>query len=115
MKKTFVALMSTTVLYGCVVQENIVQVLPQAAAVKLVKEDDKPLRCKVLGEIHGTSRSQDQDKAHKGAENDIKNQAAALKANYALVEIDRSGNIGSTNYREAFLGGKALKCEDNPS
>jgi hypothetical protein len=106
------ALLLVTVAWGCV-QENMVEIKPQAAAIKAVKEDDKPLRCDVLGDVHGTSRSDDKDKARQGAENDIKNEASAFKgANYVLVEIDRNKHIGSTTYNEAFLGGKALKCKD---
>lgn len=112
MKKTCAALLFATALWGCV-QENMVEVKPQAAAIKVVKEDDKPLRCDVLGDVHGTSRSDDKDKARQGAENDIKNEAFAFKgANYVLVEIDRNKHVGTTQVNEAFLGGKALKCKD---
>lgn len=91
----------------------MVDVKPEAAAIKVVKEDDKPFRCDVLADVHGTSRSEDKDKARHGAENDMKNQAAMLKgANYVLVEIDRNKHIGTTQVNEAFLAGKALKCKD---
>ena len=106
------ALLLATVAWGCV-QENLVEIKPEAAAIKAVKEDNKPLRCDILGDVHGVSRSEDKDKAHQGAENDIKNQAAAFKgANYVLVEIDRNKHVGTTQFNEAFLGGKALKCKD---
>jgi hypothetical protein len=105
-------LFSVTLALGCV-EQNIVEIKPQAAAIKAVKEDEKPFRCDVLGDVHGTSRSDDKDKARQGAENDIKNQAATFKgANYVLVEIDRTKHIGTTSVNEAFLGGKALKCKD---
>lgn len=106
------ALLLVTVVWGCV-QENMVDIKPEAFAIKVVKEDDKPFRCDVLGDVHGSSRSDDKDKAHQGAENDIKNQAATLKgANYVLVEIDRNKHVGTTAVNEAFLGGKALRCKD---
>ena len=106
------AILFVTVVWGCV-EQNIVEIKPQAAAIKVVKEDDKPFRCDVLGDVHGTSRADDKDKARQGAENDIKNQASAFKgANYVLVEIDRNKHIGTTSVNEAFLGGKALKCKE---
>lgn len=101
----------STVLFGCVT-ENIVEVRPAAAAVKLVREDDKPFRCKVVGDVHGTSRSSDREKARKGAEADLKNHAASLKANYVMVQIDRAGLVGSSSVSDAFMSGKALKCEE---
>ena len=92
----------------------MVEVRPQAAAVKVVKEDDRPFRCTIVGDIHGVARSQDEAKARKGAENDMRNQAASLRGNYAMVEIDRAKNVGITSYKEVFLGGKAIKCDENP-
>src|SRR5262249_12332801 len=83
-------LLSVTLVLGCV-EQNIVEIKPGATSIKVVKEDDKPFRCDVLGDVHGTSRSDDKDKARQGAENDIKNQAATFKgANYVLLEIDRN-------------------------
>jgi hypothetical protein len=78
----------------------------------LVREDDKPFRCKVVGDVRGTSRSTDREKARKGAEADLKNNAASLKANYVVVQIDRAGRVGSTSVSDAFMAGKALKCEE---
>jgi hypothetical protein len=98
---------------GCV-EQDMVEIKPEAAAIKTVKEDDKPFRCEVLGDVHGTSRSADKDKARRGAENAIKNDAAMYKgANYVLLEIDRNKQIGISSVNEAFLGGKALKCKDS--
>jgi uncharacterized protein YbjQ (UPF0145 family) len=111
MKKTFVLALSSSLVFACV-SENVVEVKPQAAAIKLVREDEKPFRCKVLGDVHGTSRSSDRDKARKGAEADMKNHAAALKANYVVVERENAGNVGSTATSDAFMSGKALKCEE---
>lgn len=94
------------------VTENIAQVKPAAAAVKLVKQEDKPFHCKNLGDVHGTSRSTDRGKARKGAEADLMNNAAALKANYVVVEAERTGIVGSSSHSETFMAGKALKCEE---
>src|SRR4051812_19547899 len=98
-------------LSGCVT-ESLVEAQPGAAKVKLVKESEKPLRCKTLGDVHGISRSRVEQDARGGAENDIKNRASALKANYVLVDVDRVKAVGTSPYREIFLGGKALACED---
>ena len=68
--------------------------------------------CKNLGDVHGTSRSTDRDKARKGAEADLKNNAAALKANYVLVDAERTGLVGSSSHSETFMSGKAMKCEE---
>ncbi|HMI89534.1 MAG TPA: DUF4156 domain-containing protein [Polyangiaceae bacterium] len=97
---------------SCSYTEKIVKAQPGATEVKVVRPDDKPFHCQVLGDIQGTSRAEDKDKARGGAENDLKNRAAALKGNYALVETDRSNPVGSTSYTETVLIGKALKCED---
>ena len=116
MKITLIALLFLPfALQGCV-HENFVELGQAAAKVKAVRESDKPLRCKVLGEVHGVSRAQSEDKARQGAENDLRNQASQfVKANYVLIEIDRPKPIGTTTYREVFLGGKALACDDNPA
>ncbi|SRR6266542_534083 len=111
MQKTLCAVLVFSAAYGCV-QENLIEVNPQAAAVKVVREDERPFGCRVVGDVHGKSRSVDVGKARQGAENDIKNQAAKLKANYIVLEIDRSGHVGTSQYSDAFLGGKALRCED---
>lgn len=111
MQKTLILSLLATFL-GCSYRETLVKVEPGAQDVKVVKQDDKPFRCQVLGEIRGSSRSEDKDKARTGAENDLKNRAAALKGNYALIEVDRSNPVGTTSYTETVLGGKALRCED---
>jgi len=111
MRKTL-SLSLLVMLSGCSYSEKIVKAEPGAHEVKVVRQDEKPFRCKVLGDIQGSSRSEDKDKARTGAENDLKNRAAALKGNYALVEVDRSNPVGTTSYTETVLGGKALQCED---
>jgi len=99
-------------LCGCSYSEKIVKAQPGAMEVKVVRPDDKPFHCQVLGDIQGSSRAEDKDKARGGAENDLKNRTAALKGNYALVETDRSNPVGTSSYTETVLIGKALKCED---
>ena len=99
-------------LSSCSYSEKIVKAEPGAMEVKVVRPDDKPFRCEVLGDIQGSSRAEDKDKARTGAENDLKNRTAALKGNYALVETDRSNPVGTSSYTETVLIGKALKCED---
>jgi hypothetical protein len=98
----------SVVLPGCL--SNTVALAPEAKSVTLVRESDRPLHCKVLGKITGSSRSSDEKLAKEGAENDLRNHAAELKANYALVESENGGRVGTSNERDAFLGGKALLC-----
>jgi Domain of unknown function (DUF4156) len=111
MQKTFAITFFSAALFSCV-YESIVEVKPEGAAVKLVREDEKPFHCKVLGDVRGTSRSNDREKARKGAEADMKNRAAALKANYVVVEKENAGAVGSTSTSDAFMAGKALRCEE---
>lgn len=98
----------SVVLSGCL--SNTVALAPEAKGVTLVREGDRPLHCKVLGKISGSSRSSDEKLAKQGAENDLRNHAAELKANYAVVESENGGPVGTSNERDAFLGGKALLC-----
>jgi len=90
---------------------NVVVLSPKAEGVKIVRESDKPLRCEVRGKISGTSRSADEKEAKSGAENDIRNQAAEPDANFALVEAERHGPVGTSSQLDYFLGGKALFCQ----
>jgi hypothetical protein len=69
------------------------------------------LRCQVLGKISGTSRSDDEKEARQGAENDFRNHAAELKANFAFIEAERSGPVGTSSQHDVFIGGKALRCQ----
>jgi len=105
-------LVGLAALCSCSYSEKIVKAQPGAVEVKVVRADDKPFHCQVLGEIQGSSRAEDKDKARGGAENDLKNRTAALKGNYALVETDRSNPVGTSSYTETVLIGKALKCEE---
>jgi hypothetical protein len=102
-------------LCSCSYSEKIVKTEPGAMEVKVVRPDDKPFRCQVLGDIQGSSRAQDKDKARGGAENDLKNRTAALKGNYAVIETDRTNPVGTSSYTETVLIGKALKCEEDKS
>lgn len=90
---------------------NVAVLEPKAKAVKVVRETDRPLRCDTLGKITGTSRSSDLEEAKTGAENDLRNQAAKLDANFALVEAQRHGPVGTSSQHDYFLGGKALRCQ----
>lgn len=90
---------------------NVVALSPKAEAVTIVRETDKPLRCEVRGKISGTSRSSDEKEARTGAENDFRNQAAELNANFALVEAERHGPVGTSSQQDYFFGGKALLCQ----
>jgi Domain of unknown function (DUF4156) len=107
-----VFLVGLAALSSCSYSEKIVKTQPGALEVKVVRPDDKPFHCQVLGNIQGSSRAEDKDKARVGAENDLKNRTVALKGNYALIETDRSNPVGTTSYTETVLIGKALKCED---
>jgi hypothetical protein len=90
---------------------NVVPLQPKAQKVQIVRETTKPLHCEVLGKISGTSRSSDVKEARTGAENDFRNQAADLKANFALIEAERGGQVGTGSLNDAYIGGKALHCQ----
>ena len=90
---------------------NVVPLEPRAEKVQLVRETDKPLHCEMRGKISGTSRSSDEKEARVGAENDFRNQAADLKANFALIEAERGGQVGTGSLHDRFIGGKALFCQ----
>jgi Domain of unknown function (DUF4156) len=102
-------LVVSLLLPGCF--SNVVALEPKAEAVKIVHESDKPLRCDVKGKISGTSRSSDKKAAETGAQNDFRNHAAELKANYAFAEAQRSGPVGTSDQQDVFIGGKALLCQ----
>jgi hypothetical protein len=107
LKKALVVV--SVVLPGCFA--NVAVLEPKAAGIKVVHESDKPLRCQVLGKISGTSRSDDEKEARQGAENDFRNHAAELKANFAFIEAERSGPVGTSSQHDVFIGGKALRCQ----
>jgi hypothetical protein len=94
---------------GCVVRDVVV-LEPEGKKIKLVREADKPIDCDVVAGVSGTSRAQDEKEALKGAENDLRNEAAAYEANFVVVEIERTKQAGTGPYREVFLSGKALNC-----
>jgi hypothetical protein len=99
----------SSVLSGCLA--NVVALEPKAKEIKVVHESDKPLRCDVLGKITGQSRSDDEKEARQGAENDFRNHAAELNANFAFIEAERSGPVGTSSQHDVFIGGKALRCQ----
>lgn len=101
--------LSFVLVTGCF--SNVVALQPSAERVKIVRETERPLHCQVQGKISGTSRSSDEKEARTGAENDLRNQAAELKANFALVEADRQNRVGTGSNHDVFLGGKALLCQ----
>jgi hypothetical protein len=97
-------------LSGCLMN-SVVSLEPEGKRVTLVRETDRPGQCKVLGKIQGTSHSDDQKAARKGAQNDFRNQAAELKANFAVVESERAGVRGTTSQHQVVIGGKAMFCQ----
>ena len=58
---------------------------------RIVHDTTRPVDCDFKGKITGSSRSDDKKKARKGAENDFRNHAAELKANFALIEPSAKG------------------------
>ncbi|MEO8900368.1 MAG: DUF4156 domain-containing protein [Polyangiaceae bacterium] len=96
-------------LAGCL--GGTVALSPEAKSVTLVREGDRPLHCKALGKITGSSKSSDEKLAKAGAENDFRNHAAELKANFAVVESENGGPVGTSTQRNSFLGGQALLCQ----
>jgi len=94
---------------GCF--SDVVALSPTAQNVKIVHETDRPLHCDNKGKISGTSRSADEKEGRTGAENDFRNHAAELKGNFALVEAERNGPVGTSSQKDYFLGGKALFCQ----
>jgi hypothetical protein len=91
--------------------DNVVALSPKAEGVQVVRETEKPLRCEVRGKISGTSRSTTLAEAKTGAENDLRNHAAEYDANFALVEAERHGPVGTSSQVDYFVGGKALVCQ----
>ncbi|MGC4092563.1 MAG: DUF4156 domain-containing protein [Polyangiaceae bacterium] len=95
---------------GCVFN-SVTKLDPKAANVELVRETDKPVDCKFLGKIMGRSHADTEKEARKGAENEMRNQTAKLKGNYALIENTRGGPVGTTSQREVVINGRALYCK----
>lgn len=105
-----VILLASASLCGCLFG-SVKELDPEAQNVKVVRESTKPLHCKSLGDISGRSSSDDEKAARTGAENDFRNQAARLNANFALIEAERSNRAGTSSVREVFIGGQALECK----
>ncbi len=89
---------------------SVSKLSPEGKQVEVVRETTRPVNCEILEKINGTSRADDEKTAREGAENDFRNKAADLKANFALIEVERSQKVGTTSTREVFIGGKALFC-----
>lgn len=107
MKRTLI--IALALLPGCF--GTVAKLQPNAKNVQVVHETDKPLHCEVLGKISGTSRSTDEKEARQGAENDFRNKAADLKGNFALIEAQRGGQVGTGAEHDSYLGGRALLCQ----
>ncbi|MGE5783997.1 MAG: DUF4156 domain-containing protein [Myxococcales bacterium] len=82
----------------------------EAKHVHLVTDTDKPSECKFLGKITATSHADDEKLARQGAENELRNRAAELRGNFAVIEQARGGRIGTTSQREVVINGKAYHC-----
>jgi hypothetical protein len=95
-------------LSGC---SSVATLEPGAKSVTVVRETDRPGQCRVLGKIHGSSHAGDLKTAREGAENDLRNRAAKLKANFAMIESERTGRRGTSKSMQVVLGGKALACQ----
>ncbi len=110
MVKASIASLSAIVLCGCMFS-RVKDLDPEAAGVTVVRDTDKPGECKFLGKIRGTSRSTDEKEARQGAENDLRNQAAEKKANFATIDKVGKGRVGTTDQREVVINGKAYFCK----
>lgn len=102
-------LASAFALQACIM-ESVPTLSPEAKNVTLVNETSRPIDCKVLGKINGSAHTDGEKQAHQGAEAEFRNQAAKMKANYALIEQERSGPYGTTTQTDVFISGKALFC-----
>jgi len=58
-----------------------------------------------------TTVSSDEKAAREGAENDFRNHAAELNANFAVAEAERTGRVGTSEQQDAFVGGTAQLCQ----
>src|SRR5512145_1877938 len=96
-------------LQGCLIN-SVTKLNPEGSKVQLVPETEKPSECKFLGKINGTSHADEEKLAKQGAENELRNKAAALKGNFAVVENVRGGRVGTTSQREVVVNGKAYFC-----
>ncbi|HET9956285.1 MAG TPA: DUF4156 domain-containing protein [Polyangiaceae bacterium] len=103
------ATLSMAASQGCVFGSSVA-LSPEAKHVQIVHESDRPLDCENRGKISGRAHASDEKEAKKNAENEFRNQAADLKANFAYVEAERSGPRGTSSQREVFIGGQALFC-----
>jgi hypothetical protein len=105
-----VSLLGLSVVCVACIFDSVVKLDPEANKVEIVRDTTRPVDCDFKGKISGSSRADDAKKARKGAENDFRNHAAELKANFAMIEAEREGHVGTTSKMESFIGGKALYC-----
>jgi hypothetical protein len=103
MTKTLPLTLVALTLQGCLIN-GVTKLNAQGSKVELVSETDKPSECTFLGKVTGTSNDDDAEQAKKGAENDLRNKAAALKGNFAVVENVRGK-------RDIVINGKAYDCK----
>lgn len=111
MNKTLPLTLLAAVLLPSCLFNSVVKLKPEAEKVQLVPETEKPSECKFLGKITGSSHAEEEKDAKQGAENDFRNKAAALKANFAVVENVRGGRVGTTSQRDVVINGKAYACK----
>jgi hypothetical protein len=105
------ALVLFPLLAACSVVDNVPVLEPEGKKIKLVRESDKPINCENLADVAGKARAGDEKEAIKGAENQMRNEAAQYpSANFAVVEVEsvRDGRAGGG--KEVLLSGQALKC-----
>ena len=109
MLKKRAVFVACALLQGCF--SSVVTLSPKAASVTLVRDSERPLHCKFLAKINGTSRSSEEKTARDGAENDLRNHAADLNANFAVAEVERPSRVGTSTEQDAFVGGTAQLCQ----
>lgn len=110
MNKILPLTLVAVLLPGCFFN-SVVKLKPEAEKVQLVPETEKPSECKFMGKIAGRSHADEEKEAKQGAENDFRNKAAALKANFAVIENVRGGRVGTTSQRDVVINGKAYACK----
>ncbi len=95
---------------GCLIN-SVADLESQGKAVTVVPETERPTECKLLGRIQGTSHADEEKLARQGAENDFRNKAGELKANYAVIEREGGGRKGTSSQVEAVVTGRAYFCQ----
>ena len=114
-------LVATSLYFGC----SAIKVHPGAEEV-IVSNNKPPKGCKYLGAVVGgqgnffTGSYTSNSRLAEGANNDLRNKAAALGANYVQIEFANAGNTGSGGGRfgvgrssqtDVTKSGNAYHCE----